>query len=117
MSDATIRLDKFLFHARLARARSLAARLCAGGKVAVGDALALKPHHPVRVGDFLTLERGGWQRRLAVRALPRRRGGADEARLHYDEIDPPIPRPAEPWIPLLDEEISETAPETVPESV
>jgi ribosome-associated heat shock protein Hsp15 len=113
MSDATIRLDKFLFHARLARTRSLAARLCTGGKVAVGGALALKPHHPVRVSDFLTIERGGWQRRLAVRALPRRRGGAAEALLCYDEIGKPVLIPAEAWVPLLDEEISETVPESV----
>jgi len=117
MSMATIRLDKFLWHARLARTRSLAARLCTGGQVSVGAALALKPHHPVRVGDRLTLECGGWQRRITVRALLRRRGGAAEARLYYDEIEPPSQLPAEPWIPLLDEEISETVPETVPETV
>jgi ribosome-associated heat shock protein Hsp15 len=107
MSEPTIRLDKFLFHARLARSRSLAARLCAGGKVAVGGAAALKPHHPVRVGDRLTLERGAWQRRLVIRALPPRRGGAAEALLCYDEPEPPSQVPAEAWIPLIDEEISE----------
>lgn len=108
MSDATLRLDKFLWHARLARTRSLAARLCAEGKVAVGGVTALKPHHPVQVGDLLTLERGPMLRRITVRALPRRRGGAAEARLYYDEPEPPVLLPAEPWIPLLDEEIPET---------
>jgi ribosome-associated heat shock protein Hsp15 len=112
MNMATIRLDKFLFHARLARTRSLAARLCSGGKVAVGGNFALKPHHPVRVGDVLTLERGPWLLRITIRALPRKRGGAAEARLSYDE-NAPVLRPAEPWIPLLDEEIPETVPETV----
>lgn len=107
MNDATIRLDKFLWHARLARTRSLAARLCTAGKVAVGGHQALKPHHPVRVGDRLTLEHGPLLRRITVRALPRRRGGAAEARLHYDEIEPVLLQ-AEPWIPLLDEEIPET---------
>lgn len=113
MSDATLRLDKFLFHARLARTRSLAARLCAAGKVAVGGNHALKPHHPVRVGDRLTLERGPWLRRITIRALPQKRGGATEARLSYDEIEPPVLIPAEPWIPLIDEEVPETVPENV----
>ena len=113
MSDSTLRLDKFLFHARLARTRSLAARLCAGGQVAIGGALALKPHQPVRIGDLVTLERGGWQRRIVICALPQRRGGAEAARLCYDEPEPPSRIPAEPWIPLIDEEISETVPETV----
>jgi ribosome-associated heat shock protein Hsp15 len=108
MSEPTIRLDKFLFQARLARSRSLAARLCTDGKVAVDGAAALKPHHPVRIGDRLTLERGSWLRRIVVRALPRRRECFAEARLCYDEIAPPLMRPAEPWIPLIDEEISET---------
>ncbi len=117
MNDATIRLDKFLFHARLARTRSLAARLCSAGKVAVGGAQALKPHHPVRVGDSLTLERGPWLRRITIRALPVRRGGAIEARLSYDEPAPPVPVPAEPWIPLFDEEVPEPVPENVPETV
>jgi len=117
MSDTTIRLDKFLFHARLARTRSLAARLCSGGKVAVGGAQALKPHHPVRVGDLLTLEHGRMMRRVTVRALPVRRGGAAEARLSYDEPAPPVLIPAEPWIPLIDEEVSEPVPENVPETV
>jgi ribosome-associated heat shock protein Hsp15 len=113
MSIATLRLDKFLWHARLARTRSLAARLCLGGKVAVGGAAALKPHHPVRIGDRLTLERGAWLCRIVIRALPPRRGCFTEARLCYDEIEPPSLRPAEPWIPLIDEDISETVPETV----
>ena len=118
MSEPTIRLDKFLFHARLARTRSLGgAALQPGARSRSAAVLALKPHHPVRVGDLLTLERGAWLRRITVRALPRRRGGAAEARLYYDEIEPPVLRPAEPWIPLLDEEISETVPETVPETV
>jgi ribosome-associated heat shock protein Hsp15 len=112
MNDATIRLDKFLFHARLARTRSLAARLCSGGKVAVGGAVALKPHHPVRVGDVLTLDRGPWLRRVTVRALPRKRGGAAEARASYDE-NAPVRHPDEPWIPLIDEEVPEPVPETV----
>jgi len=41
--------------------------------------------------------------------LPQRRGGAAEARQCYDEPEPPCLIPAEPWIPLIDEEISETA--------
>ncbi|MGA3306334.1 MAG: RNA-binding S4 domain-containing protein [Stellaceae bacterium] len=109
MNGATLRLDKFLWHARLARSRSVAARLCLGGKVAIGAAPALKPHHPVRIGDRLTIEHGRWLRRIVIRSLPPRRSGAAAALLCYDEPEPPCLVPAEPWIPLIDEEISEIA--------
>jgi ribosome-associated heat shock protein Hsp15 len=104
---ASLRLDKFLWFARLTRTRSAAARLCLAGAVTVGGAIVAKPHHPVRVGDAVTLIHGRARRRLIVTALGERRGPAVEARRLYDEPEPPIPLPAndlEAWSPLLDEE-------------
>jgi len=87
---ATLRLDKWLWFARLARTRSLAARLCALGCVGVGSTIAAKPHHPVRVGDAVTVELPRRRRRLIVQALGTRRGPAAEARLLYHEPEPAI---------------------------
>jgi len=101
----TLRLDKFLWFARLARTRSAAARLCAEGHVAIAGVPAFKPHHPVRIGDWITVEQGRWRRRLRVTALGERRNGASEARLLYHEPEPPQPIPPEPWIALLEEEV------------
>ncbi|HXP30755.1 MAG TPA: RNA-binding S4 domain-containing protein [Stellaceae bacterium] len=104
-NGASLRLDKWLWFARLARTRSLAAKHCAEGRVSLG-ARALKPGHPVRVGDCLTFVNGRMQRRLVVLALGARRGPASEARGLYDEPDPPIPVASgeAAWTPLLDEE-------------
>ncbi|MGH6999943.1 MAG: RNA-binding S4 domain-containing protein [Stellaceae bacterium] len=100
-----LRLDKFLWFARLARTRSAAARLCTEGRVAIAGIVAFKPHQPVRIGDWITVEQERWRRRLHVTALGERRGGAADARGLYDEPDPPQPIAREPWIALLDEEV------------
>jgi len=101
-----LRLDKFLWFARLARTRSAAARLCTEGHVAIAGIAAFKPHQPVRIGDWITVEQGRWRRRLRVTALGERRGATAEAHLLYDEPEPPQRIAREPWIALLEEEVS-----------
>jgi ribosome-associated heat shock protein Hsp15 len=105
MNAASLRLDKFLWFARLARTRSAAARLCAGGKVGLRGTQALKPHHPVRIGDWLTLEQGRSIRRICVTSLAERRGNAAAASLLYDEPAPPQPIPVEAWISLFEDDL------------
>jgi ribosome-associated heat shock protein Hsp15 len=104
--EASVRIDKWLWFARMAKTRSLAARLCAAGLVSVGGSPVLKPHHPVRVGDPVTVAQGRVRRRLVVQALGVRRGPAAEARLLYLEPEPPLPleRTDPAWTPLLDDE-------------
>ena len=89
-SIATLRLDKWLWFARVVRTRSLATRLCAAGSVTVGAHPAAKPHHLLRVSDVVTVEILQRRRRLIVRALGAHRGPPAEARLLYDEPTPPI---------------------------
>jgi ribosome-associated heat shock protein Hsp15 len=86
----TLRLDKWLWFARLVRTRSLATRLCAAGCVTIGTHAGVKPHHPVHVGDAVTVDLLQRRRRLVVRALGERRGPPAEARLLYDEPTAPI---------------------------
>jgi ribosome-associated heat shock protein Hsp15 len=108
MSDAgpSLRIDKWLWFARLAKTRSLAARLCEAGLISVAGAPAVKPHHAVRIGDRVSVAQGRARRQLVVAALGQRRGPAAEARLLYTEPDPPLPleRIEPAWQPLLDEE-------------
>jgi ribosome-associated heat shock protein Hsp15 len=102
---ATLRLDKWLWFARLARTRSLAARLCAAGEVAVAGRTIVKAGHPVRIGDVVTLPQGRLIRTVHVAALGTRRGPAAEARLLYREPDPPRRKPGQDdWISLFDDE-------------
>jgi ribosome-associated heat shock protein Hsp15 len=96
------RLDQWLWFARLAKSRSLAARLCAVGAVVVNGMAARKASQAVRVGDAVVLPQGSRQRAVLVLALGTRRGPAAEARSLYEETARPmvVQDPAE-WTPLL----------------
>ena len=77
-SPDSIRVDKWLWAARVFKTRSLASTACDGGKVDINDEAA-KPARRVRAGDLIkvTLPRG--RRRVlkvaATGADPRRRRG------------------------------------------
>lgn len=104
--SASLRLDKWLWFARLARTRARAAQLCAAGGVTIGGVTITKSHHALRRGDWVTIELGRQRRRLQVLSLGVRRGPATEARLLYEEPEPPerINHPEAHWTPLLAEE-------------
>jgi ribosome-associated heat shock protein Hsp15 len=108
----TLRLDLWLWYARLAKTRSLAARLCAGGLVAVNGRAVAKANHKVRPGDVVSVPQGRLRHEVAVLALGTRRGPASEARTLYDERRPPEPlgEPAPEWERLLAESAESDAP-------
>jgi len=83
------RLDKWLWFARFARTRSLAARLVEAGKIRVNREKILKPAHTVRLGDVITAAVGGRVRVVRVALPGERRGPADEARGLYEDLTPP----------------------------
>lgn len=87
MSDA-IRIDKFLWFARLARTRGLAQEVIAAGRMRVGGRVIDRAHSAVHVGDVLTFPLHGRVRVIRVEALPGRRGPAPEARLCYSDLSP-----------------------------
>ena len=72
------RLDKWLWHARFYKTRSLATAAINGGKVHL-NAERIKPAHRVRVGDRLSLALEGIVAEFEILVLPRRRGPAAEA--------------------------------------
>jgi ribosome-associated heat shock protein Hsp15 len=93
-----IRLDKWLWQARFAKSRALAAQLIAGGAVRVNSVRLTKPATAIHVGDGLSFAQGRTVRAIRVRALGTRRGPAPEARLLYADLDAPAdaPGPLEP---------------------
>ncbi|MGE5200981.1 MAG: RNA-binding S4 domain-containing protein [Acidobacteriota bacterium] len=113
-SPALQRLDRWLWCARFARSRGLAAKLCTDGLVSLGDAPVRKAHQAVRVGDRLTLRLGRWERKVEVLALGLRRGPASEARTLYAETEPPraVESPTEAWASLFEDE--DDAPASAP---
>jgi ribosome-associated heat shock protein Hsp15 len=78
------RLDKWLWHCRFYKTRSLATGAIAGGKVHL-NAERVKPAHRVRTGDKLSLSLDGIVAEFEVLGLPERRGPAAEAQTHYLE--------------------------------
>jgi ribosome-associated heat shock protein Hsp15 len=105
------RLDQWLWFARLAKSRSLAARLCAGGAVTVNGAVARKASQRVRIGDTIVVPQGPWRRAVRILALGMRRGPAAEARSFYEEIGRPVAA-AEPiarWTPVLVDAVTTVA--------
>jgi ribosome-associated heat shock protein Hsp15 len=78
------RLDKWLWHVRFFKTRSLATAAINGGKVHL-NAQRVKPAHRVRIGDHLSLSLQGIVAEFEVLGLPQRRGPASEAVSHYLE--------------------------------
>lgn len=91
-----LRLDKWLWFARFVKSRSLATRLVTDGNMRINGAPTQKAHYAVKVGDVLTFALGPHIRVVRVAALGLRRGPAPEARLLYEDLDPPAPRTAKP---------------------
>jgi ribosome-associated heat shock protein Hsp15 len=89
MSEPGLRLDKWLWHARFCKSRTLAAKLAGAGKVRIAGAPVFKAHHAVKPGDVLTFPLGPHIRTVRVLALGERRGPAPEARGLYEDLAPP----------------------------
>jgi ribosome-associated heat shock protein Hsp15 len=84
----TQRLDKWLWHARVVKTRSLAAQLVANGKFRVNREKIRKPAYPVKCGDVITAAVFGRVRVLRIAGFSERRGAATEARALYVELTP-----------------------------
>ena len=98
MADG-LRLDKFLWFARIVKTRALAQALAEQGRIRIAGRVVDRAHAPVRVGDVLSFAQRGAVRVLRIEALPARRGPPAEARALYSEIveggtDTPLPRKA-----------------------
>jgi ribosome-associated heat shock protein Hsp15 len=97
-SVQSIRVDKWLWAARVFKTRSLAADACDGGKVDVNDQ-AVKPAKALRPGDLIRVTLPHGRRRvLRVSALDDRRGPPALARTLYEDLTPPEP-PRPRWAP------------------
>jgi ribosome-associated heat shock protein Hsp15 len=80
-----MRVDKWLWVARLFKTRSLAAEAADRGRVDVNGQPA-KPARELRPGDTLVLRQdGGVERRVVIRALSLQRGPAAVAQTLYEE--------------------------------
>jgi ribosome-associated heat shock protein Hsp15 len=86
MTSATnkVRLDRWLWAARLFKTRAQASQEIAGGKVHVNGARA-KAAKLVQIGDAVHIRKGPFEFQLTVRGLSERRGPPRDAAALYEE--------------------------------
>ena len=94
MSDTPekIRVDKWLWHARFFKTRSLAAGRVKNGAVRINGTVTHKPSSNVAPADVLTFAQGDHIRVIQIDALGERRGPAPEAQALYTDLSPPQPK-------------------------
>ena len=93
---AAVRLDKWLWAARLFKTRPLAARACQAGKVrsletgrphAKGQ--AMKPSRIIEIGAELQISRQLYRQHVRVTGLAEKRGSPQLAATLYRDLTPP----------------------------
>jgi ribosome-associated heat shock protein Hsp15 len=82
--EGTLRLDKWLWAARIFKTRALAVEAIEGGKVQV-DGQRVKPGRAIRPGARIAVQKEGLVWELEVLGLSRQRRPAPEAALLYLE--------------------------------
>jgi ribosome-associated heat shock protein Hsp15 len=82
----SLRLDKFLWFARIVKTRALAQQLAEGGRIRLSGRLIDRSHAAVKIGDVLSFAVHGKVRVIRIDAIPDRRGPPAEARALYTEL-------------------------------
>ena len=94
MSEAAakLRVDKWLWHARFFKTRSVAAAQVSAGSVRINGQLTQKRASTISAGDVLTFAQGDHIRVIQIDALGIRRGPAPEAQALFTDLSPPQPK-------------------------
>jgi ribosome-associated heat shock protein Hsp15 len=83
-ASAPVRVDKWLWAARLVKTRALGSDAAKGGRVRV-NGVAVKPSKDVKPGDELELSNGPLKTTVSIKATAERRGSASVAATLFDE--------------------------------
>jgi ribosome-associated heat shock protein Hsp15 len=96
MADgASIRLDRFLWFARLAKTRSDAQAIAERGTLRLDGRRIERSAAPVRIGSVIVFPLHGKVRAVRVEALPKRRGPPAEAAELYTSLETHAPKPVD----------------------
>ncbi len=82
----TMRVDRFLWFARLAKTRSAAQAIAEKGTLRIDGRRVERAAAPVRIGSVLAFPLFGKVRVVRVEQLPLRRGPPAEGRACYEEL-------------------------------
>lgn len=83
-----LRIDKWLWYARILKTRSLASKFVQSGNVRVNSDKVTSAAHGLKVDDVLTIAINRRVRILKVLVFGTRRGPASEAALLYEDLTP-----------------------------
>ena len=86
-----VRVDRWLWAARLFKTRGAATEAAVGGRVHV-NGTRVKPAKEIRAGDRLDVTVGGARRELVVLAVAEKRGPASVAATLYEETPESLAR-------------------------
>ena len=86
-ATATMRVDRFLWFARLAKTRCMAQTIANKGTLRIDGRRIDRAHATVRIGSVIAWPWNGAVRIVRVEALPDRRGPASEAATLYTAIE------------------------------
>ena len=91
MSEARQRVDKWLWHARVVKTRTLAQKLAESGHVRLNGGRVDASSQTVKPGDVLTIALEERVRVLEILGFAERRGNAATAAALYNDKSPPPP--------------------------
>ena len=83
----SLRIDKWLWHARFCKTRSIAQAKAESGQIRINGNRIEKSSAQVRPGDVMTLTAGREVLVIRVLGLGERRGPAPEARALYEMVE------------------------------
>jgi ribosome-associated heat shock protein Hsp15 len=90
MTDAVLRIDKWLWYTRFFKSRTLAGTFCGSGRLRLNGQIIRKANQTLKPGDVLTFPLNDHVRVIKAVALGTRRGPAPEAQALYEDLDPPV---------------------------
>ncbi|MFZ7090058.1 RNA-binding S4 domain-containing protein [Primorskyibacter sp. 2E233] len=96
------RIDKWLWHARFFKTRTLAAKVVAAGHCRVNGTRVSKPAFALTVDDVVTFPKDKDVRVIKLLGLGERRGPAPEAQALYEDLAPPEKKERAPEAPKFE---------------
>lgn len=81
------RVDKWIWHARITRTRTLAQKLIANGNVRVNKIKIKRPSFLIKPDDVLTISKNHQVSVVQIQSLALRRGSATDAQAMYTKLN------------------------------
>ena len=94
MAEATQRIDKWLWHARFARTRTVAQKLVSAGNVRLDREKITSNSQKVKIGQILTLSLPREIMVIKIEAFAEKRGSFQIAQTLYEDLTPVPEKPA-----------------------